>query len=110
MYGHNDRVAIVTGATSVIGFEMALALSQAGVTVLARGRNDDRIAQSRERIAARAPDSRVLWINAHSASLRQVARSARRILQMTDRIDVPVNIAGNQLDRRIMIGDGFEMT
>src|SRR4051812_46487026 len=109
MYRHNDQVAVVTGATSGIGFETALALSQTGMRVLALGRNDERIAQSRERVAALAPDSRVDWINANFASLRQVARSTRQILQMTDRVDILVNNAGNQLDRRIMTGDGFEM-
>lgn len=110
MTKHNEMVAIVTGATSGIGFETALALASAGMRVIALGRNDERIAGSSARILSLVPEARMEWINADFASLRQVARASRRILELADRTDVLVNNAGNQLDRRTMTGDGFEMT
>jgi len=101
---------VVTGATSGIGYVTALELAKAGKRVIALGRSAEKIAARDAEIRAAAPGASLEWVQADFASLRQVAEASRQIAAMADPIDVLVNNAGNQLDRRIMTGDGFEMT
>jgi len=43
LFSLKDKVALVTGATSGIGKQQAIALSAAGATVIASGRDGDRL-------------------------------------------------------------------
>jgi retinol dehydrogenase-12 len=104
------ETVVVTGATSGIGFVTALELARAGRNVIALGRSAEKIRARDTEIRAAVPDARIDWVKADFASLAEVASASREIGGKVDRIDVLVNNAGNQLDRRMATVDGFEMT
>jgi len=103
-------IAVVTGATSGIGFETALALAEQGFRLIALGRDAERIAAKRAEIDAAAPGATIAWVRADFASMAEVEQAAIQIAALTDRIDVLVNNAGAHLDRRIETVDGLEAT
>jgi NAD(P)-dependent dehydrogenase (short-subunit alcohol dehydrogenase family) len=103
-----DRIAVVTGATTGIGFATACGLADAGFRLIAHGRHPDRIATARARLAERG--ARVDWVEADFASQAEVRRAAAEIASLTDRIDVLINNAGAVYDARYVTGDGIERT
>ena len=104
------ETVVVTGATSGIGFVTALELARTGRNVIALGRSAEKIRARDTEIRAVVPDARIDWVKADFASLADVASAIREISDKVDRIDVLINNAGNQLNRRIVTVDGFEMT
>jgi len=102
--------AVITGATSGIGLVTARELARTGMRVFALGRDKGRIKAVSQAITEAVPGGRVEWILADFGSLEQVAQASAEILETAGTIDLLVNNAGNQLDRRITTGDGFEMT
>jgi NAD(P)-dependent dehydrogenase (short-subunit alcohol dehydrogenase family) len=89
----DERIAVVTGATSGIGLEAARALDRAGWRVLGVGRSMERCAQAADAIRAGRPDSPVSFEVADLASQRQVRALAERIAATTPVVDVLINNA-----------------
>jgi retinol dehydrogenase-12 len=104
----NGKVAVITGATSGIGFVTARALARQNFRVVALGRDRHRATGKSQEILADVPDAQVDWVIADFSSLAQVRRAAKEIQDLTDRIDVLVNNAGLMLDRRSLTADGLE--
>ncbi|KAA8968935.1 SDR family NAD(P)-dependent oxidoreductase [Mycobacterium sp.] len=85
------QVAIVTGATGGIGFRCATKLAEAGMAVLATGRNAGRLAD----VAAAIGDSdRVLTVAADLTESDAPQRITDSAVQRWGRIDFLVNNAG----------------
>ncbi|PRX44176.1 short-subunit dehydrogenase [Prauserella shujinwangii] len=97
---------MVTGATSGLGRYVAGELAEAGATVLAHGRNADRL-----RAVRAGPGAQVL--RADLADLRQVERLAEEIRQRHGPLDGLVNNAGVGSgpggDGREVSADGIEL-
>lgn len=70
------RIAVVTGATSGIGYEAALALAGAGARVVLASRNEAKGAEMLARIRAAHPGAEVSFEPLDLASLKSV-RTAR---------------------------------
>jgi NAD(P)-dependent dehydrogenase (short-subunit alcohol dehydrogenase family) len=106
----NGRLAIVTGATSGIGAETALALAGAGASVILASRNAARGAEVVARIRDIHPLADIGFEILDLASLASVQDFAERIAWERRRIDLLVNNAGVMAipDRRVT-EDGFEM-
>jgi len=102
------RVAIVTGASSGIGKEVAKALAGQGWRVIGTGRDPDRIAAATAEIAACSPTGQVEMIRADLSLLAQARDTARRIAGLTDRIDLLVNNAGGMAREKVMTSEGLE--
>lgn len=103
-----DRIAVVSGASTGIGLAATLGLADEGFRLIAMGRHPGRIAAAKARLAERG--ARVDWIEADFASLAETRRAAAEIAGLTDRIDLLVNNAGALLDGRYVTVDGFEKT
>ena len=103
-----DRIAVVTGATTGIGFATACGLAEQGFRLIALGRDRERIATAKAALAERGADAD--WIEADFSSLADVRRAASDIAGLTDRVDVLINNAGALFDGRYMTVDGFERT
>jgi NAD(P)-dependent dehydrogenase (short-subunit alcohol dehydrogenase family) len=104
------RVAVITGATSGIGYEAAKALAGAGARVIIASRNERKGAEVLADIRAATPDADVAFEPLDLASLVSVARAATRIAASAPRIDLLINNAGVMaIPDRHETEDGFEM-
>ncbi len=103
------RTAIVTGATSGIGYEAALALATNGADVTLAVRDTVRGEACAARIRAAHSNAKVSVSALDLASLASVRAFAERTAQTTPRIDILLNNAGLGLqNKRALTSDGFE--
>lgn len=109
--GHRDlegRNALVTGATSGVGREVALALARLGADVLVHGRRAER---GEEVVSVlRDHGSASTFLRADFESLRQVENLAERVRGRVDELDVLVNNAGAHFDAGELSDLGVERT
>ncbi|TCR64063.1 SDR family oxidoreductase [Bosea sp. BK604] len=104
------RTAVITGATSGIGYEAALALAGAGARVVLASRNAAKGTEMLARIRAAYPAAEVSFEPLDLASLASVEACAQRIAASTPRLDLLVNNAGVMaIPNRHETVDGFEM-
>ena len=104
------RIAVVTGATSGIGYEAALALAGAGARVVLASRNEVKGTEMLARIRSAHPNAQVSFEPLDLASLKSVADCAGRLSLMLPRLDFLINNAGVMaIPKRHVTEDGFEM-
>ncbi|WP_152417881.1 SDR family oxidoreductase [Haloferax mucosum] len=104
----SERTALVTGATSGVGRETALALGRLGATVFVHGR--DRDAGRRTASAIDDTSGNAVFFRADLAETDTVRRLADEIRARTDRLDVLVNNAGAHFSDGQLTDDGVEKT
>lgn len=106
----SGRLAVVTGATGGLGYEIALALAAAGAEVVLAGRNDSKGAHALARLRAAHPSATVRFERLDLASLVSVAAFAETLLAAGRGIDLLVNNAGVMAPpERHLTVDGFEL-
>jgi NAD(P)-dependent dehydrogenase (short-subunit alcohol dehydrogenase family) len=103
------RTCFVTGATSGIGEETALAFARMGARVGILARSRERAERTRARIR-RETGRDVEAVEGDLSSLDSVRRAAREILDRFDALHVWVNNAGLICTERDVTADGFERT
>lgn len=103
-----QKVALVTGASSGIGKEVAKALVGAGWRVLATGRDAARMASAEAEIAAAARGGTIEMLRADLSLIAEADRLAQEVSARVDRLDLLVNNAGGMTDRLEMTGEGLE--
>ena len=106
----DGRVCLVTGASSGIGRETALALARMGATVVMHGRDPKRSEQAAEAVREASPRGDVDLILADLSSQAEVRRLAAEVLDRHDALHVLVNNAGAIRTRREVTVDGLEQT
>ena len=108
-----EKVCVVTGATSGIGYETALALARLGAIVVGVGRSPERCEAARAAIRsageAEGAAHDVVYEPADLGSLAEVRSLAGRIRARARRLDVLVNNAGAFTARRRIGPDGLEL-
>ena len=104
------RVCAITGASSGLGFETALALARQGATVALLCRSTERGEHARERIAAATGNHDMAVIACDHANLDSVRAAAGELLARFDALHVLVNNAGLMLMQRQITVDGLEET
>lgn len=103
------RVAVVTGASSGIGREVAKALVGEGWRVIGTGRDPARMAEAEADIAAAAKAGGTVEMLSADLSLIAGARQlARDIASGVDHLDLLVNNAGGMTDRLVLTAEGLE--
>lgn len=104
------RTALVTGATSGLGLETALALSLAGARVLLAARDPDRGQRALQRVrdegGAGAGTAELVRLDL--ADLDSVVEAAGEVLGRVDALDLLVNNAGVMAPDRGRTAQGFE--
>ncbi|QKS81005.1 oxidoreductase [Pseudomonas bijieensis] len=110
MPSQKGRIVLVTGGTSGMGYEDALALARAGAQVIIAARNPERGAQAIARIQQAVPDAKVQFEAVDLANLSSVRDLAQRLNQRLPRLDVLINNAAIMApSERGTSADGFEL-
>jgi NAD(P)-dependent dehydrogenase (short-subunit alcohol dehydrogenase family) len=109
-----QRVVLITGATSGLGRGVAVELARAGATILLHGRDQARTAAALADIRSQTGNERVLSYLADLGSLAQVRRLADEVLARNQQLDVLINNAGigtgkRGENRRELSQDGYEL-
>jgi retinol dehydrogenase-14 len=104
-----DRIALVTGATSGIGLEAAVALARRGAEVVLVGRDSQRLAGAVDRVRRQAGVAARSY-RCDFASLADVRRLVDAVRRDLPRIDILINNAGGVHKRRTVTVDGHEAT
>ena len=84
------RIALVTGATSVVGLAVAEELARRDVQVFVHARTHARYESARHRIVARLPSARLRPFIADFTNLTQVREAAQGLLGTVSALDVLV--------------------
>jgi NAD(P)-dependent dehydrogenase (short-subunit alcohol dehydrogenase family) len=110
MPDQTGRIAVVTGANSGIGYQVARTLAYKGATVLMACRDEARGSAAAERIRAEQPQGQAELMQLDLADLGSVQRFAREFQEERDRLDLLINNAGVMMPpRRLETADGFEL-
>ncbi len=104
------RICAVTGASSGLGFETALALARKGATVALLCRSEERGELARARIAGATGNESLHVIACDHANLDTVRAAAADLLSRFDALHVLVNNAGLIVNQRRITVDGLEET
>jgi NAD(P)-dependent dehydrogenase (short-subunit alcohol dehydrogenase family) len=107
--GQQDRLAVVTGANTGLGFETAQALAARGATVVLAVRNVEKGKQAAARIAAAAPGATVTVQELDLSSLDSVRAAAAELRAGHPRIDLLICNAGVMYPPKQTTTDGFEL-
>jgi protochlorophyllide reductase len=104
-----ERVAIVTGANSGLGYASALALARKNAHVVMACRNLDKAATARDDILQHVPDATLSIMALDLGDLASVRQFAQDFQRDYDRLDILMNNAGVMATPYRTTVDGFEM-
>jgi len=104
----DDRVAVVTGANSGLGYQVALRLAIAGSKVVLACRDRGKAEAAQASIRTLVPAADVSLLELDLADLASVARFADTFSSQHDRLDLLVNNAGLMAVDESRTKDGFE--
>jgi NAD(P)-dependent dehydrogenase (short-subunit alcohol dehydrogenase family) len=90
----NERVAVITGGSSGLGFAVASVLAHRGDTVVIAARNNGRL-ESARRMMQEGLTSPVVAISADTTDQTQVDSLMSNVLGRCGRIDILINCAAN---------------
>jgi NAD(P)-dependent dehydrogenase (short-subunit alcohol dehydrogenase family) len=110
LFSLENKVAIVTGGTGVLGGAMARGLAAAGAAVGILGRRAVKAAQVAGEIETAA--GRALPLPADVLDKNSLLAARETVMEQYGRIDILINCAGGQIREAIVVGDLtlFELT
>lgn len=91
-YDFHGQVALVTGASSGIGFASAQAFAQAGAAVVLADINEDAVRGAAEQLASRG--ARAMAVKCDVSDEAQAASMVARAVETFGRVDMAFNCAG----------------
>lgn len=101
------KVVIVTGANSGIGFETAKDLAQRGACVILGCRNIEKGETAKEKIITCSGNKNIHLLKLDLESLTSVRAFVANVSQLTDRLDILINNAGQYGTEKKMTDDGL---
>jgi NAD(P)-dependent dehydrogenase (short-subunit alcohol dehydrogenase family) len=101
--------ALVTGASTGLGQQVALELARRGASVVLAGRSDERLAASVAGIRASRPEADLRTLRLDLADQAQIRKSAEQVLETYERIDLLFANAGVMATPKRRTTDGFEL-
>ncbi|WP_102145286.1 SDR family NAD(P)-dependent oxidoreductase [Mycobacterium hubeiense] len=105
----SDRVAVITGANTGIGYEAAAVLADKGAHVVLAVRNVDKGNDAKARILATSPNAVVSVQELDLTSLDSIRKAADELRATFPRIDLLINNAGVMYTPLQRTQDGFEL-
>ena len=106
----NNKICLITGATSGIGKAAAFKLAKLGATLILLSRNDDKGETTCNQIIKKTNNVQVKFYRADISSVKEVRDVSERIRTNYDRIDVLINNAGARFDKYFKNDEGIELT
>jgi len=103
-----DKLTVLTGATSGIGFETALQLASRKYHLVLISRSAEKGDKIRSQITSQIPGARIDLVTADLSLQKHIRRAAGEITQLTPRVDVLINNAGTWNSHRSITEDGTE--
>lgn len=111
MNSKNKKIILITGATSGIGKEAALALAKEGHHIIIHGRNLEKTHKTQAEIKAQSGNSDIDTLIADLFSLAEVKALATEFRSKYDHLDVLINNAGGIMNKdRELTKEGLEKT
>jgi NAD(P)-dependent dehydrogenase (short-subunit alcohol dehydrogenase family) len=104
----DDRICIITGATSGVGLSAARRIAKGGADLILVCRNPDKASRLKEELESEY-GIEVDLIFADFADLDQVRQAAGLILEKNSRLDVLINNVGLHNTTRELTADGIEL-
>ena len=104
----SEKTVVVTGSTSGIGRETALALGRLGARVVVHGRDEDEGQRVVEEIES--TDGEATFLRADFSTMGNVMSFADEVRDEAERIDVLLNNAGGLFSEGRLTEDGVEFT
>jgi len=104
-----NKTALITGATTGLGYATAEALARLGATVVLVSRDPHRGEEARRALAESTGSPRLEVLQADLASLDSIRRLSARFLDRHPHLDMLINNAGTLEPRRRLSTDGIEM-
>lgn len=105
---HETRVALITGASSGIGKQAAIALAAQGWRIIGTGRDRQRMAAAEAEISAAASGADVTMLQADLSLLADANCLADEVNSLTQRLDLLLNNAGGMAKTLEMTPEGLE--
>ncbi|MFN8257369.1 MAG: SDR family oxidoreductase [Bacteroidales bacterium] len=105
-----DKICLITGATSGIGFVTALELAVKGATVIVCGRDQEKTANAVLKIRKESNNPKVDFLVADLSDFEQVKKLAGEFINTWPKLDVLVNNAGGIFREFDLNRQNIEMT
>lgn len=104
----SDRVAVVTGANTGLGYETALGLAQTGMKVVLACRNEEKATTAKSTIQTAVPGADLDVMLLDLSQLASVKAFAEHYRRNYSRLDLLINNAGIMAPPYRQTDDGFE--
>jgi len=105
-----SKICMITGATSGIGREMALALARLNHKIVIIGRNEKKCLNTQNQIKAQTGNQQIEYITADFSALSNIRNLTEQFKQKYKKLDILINNAGVYSIKRSESIDGYEMT
>lgn len=106
----NEKICLITGATSGIGKATAFGLAESGHSVILLGRNETKCKQVSEQIKKKTNNEKVKYYVADVSLTKDVKKISDRLKNDYNRIDVLINNAGARFLNHQVTAEGIEVT
>lgn len=106
----NEKICMVTGANSGIGFAAAKGLAERGAQIIMVCRNPERGEEARQELIKQTGNERIELLISDLSSRQSIRDMVATFKGRFDRLDVLVNNAGGTFAQRQTTVDGVEMT
>lgn len=104
----DDKIVIITGANSGLGYETALDLAKRGALVILACRDLNKAEASRKLIIKKSKNQKIFIEELELSSLDSVKQFSDRINEKYSKIDILINNAGVMSCPKWTTNDGFE--
>ncbi|WBX98070.1 SDR family oxidoreductase [Chryseobacterium gambrini] len=95
IFSIKDKVAVITGASGVLGGSLAKSFIEAGAKVVMLGRNHETL-QSRVKELAGSEDN-AFAVEANVMNIESLEKASEKIIEKYGKIDILLNIAGGNI-------------
>ena len=101
MFNLNGQVAVVTGASSGLGRQMAEAFAKQGANLAILARRVERLEELRDRLE-KEYGVRVLPVKVDVTSSEEISNAAEKVREEFGKVDILLNCAGSSKDKGVL--------